>query len=547
MSSPSVSSVAMAAAAAFSFIEVTEPSTSTTLSLVTSNAVYLCTTTGRVLKLALPSLALVATVDVTQLPFTAACEADNGHLVFAAGTSQPIVYRLTPDLQVLGQTEASFAGPINAMATDRSTLVTLTPSVVHMFDITSAGLVAASVPSVALPVTAGPGTVLLLDRRSTPATALIGTQDAPAGVMRFTLGTNTVRTLRLHAGEDRINTGVIGGKFAYFGLGTATTVQSDNTPSPQCFVAKVDLDDFTEADMVVLEPCVGDLVSAAVNAELDLGMFGSSSKPAQVFAVALRSYPPCPDDCSGHGRCVKGMCLCDEFFTSDNCHVDTRLCKNDCSHHGTCHNAVCTCEPGFGGDDCSVQGDKCAQLCVHGACTGTGNTFPCVCSSASWTGALCDQSTCPADCSHRGTCTNGRCVCEPGFRGDDCSQRVEGSSPSLQSCVRDADCNNPNAECVGDVTDGHGQCVCRAGYAGENCEPKVKAEEEAGMSVVVVGLLVFAALILGMVVGVTVWKRYMGPQALAASVTSMDAGVIGEAKSRVVAGGYTRLPRRLAK
>uniref|UniRef100_A0A2K5TVX7 Tenascin-N n=1 Tax=Macaca fascicularis TaxID=9541 RepID=A0A2K5TVX7_MACFA len=62
-------------------------------------------------------------------------------------------------------------------------------------------------------------------------------------------------------------------------------------------------------------------------------------------------YPACPENCSGHGECVRGVCQCHEDFTSEDC--SERRCPGDCSGHGFCDTGECYCEEGFTGLDCA--------------------------------------------------------------------------------------------------------------------------------------------------------------------------------------------------
>ncbi|KAB0342754.1 hypothetical protein FD754_019680 [Muntiacus muntjak] len=63
------------------------------------------------------------------------------------------------------------------------------------------------------------------------------------------------------------------------------------------------------------------------------------------------AYPACPENCSAHGTCVRGVCQCHEDFTSEDC--SERRCPGDCSGHGFCDTGECYCEEGFTGLDCA--------------------------------------------------------------------------------------------------------------------------------------------------------------------------------------------------
>lgn len=131
-------------------------------------------------------------------------------------------------------------------------------------------------------------------------------------------------------------------------------------------------------------------------------------------------------------------------------------CPNECSGRGFCRsNGVCQCFPGNNGNDCSLRtcpvaeswdagvgnGHELAECSERGACnTKTGQ---CACYPG-FTGAACQRTACPNDCSGRGQCKLikdlpnvqaagyakweanrlTKCVCDAGYMGIDCSERV---------------------------------------------------------------------------------------------------------------------------
>ncbi|XP_049909580.1 tenascin-like [Epinephelus moara] len=110
-------------------------------------------------------------------------------------------------------------------------------------------------------------------------------------------------------------------------------------------------------------------------------------------------------------------------------------------------------------DQCNGDGPCCSAQ-VTGAvgtkpyCNGHGNysteTCGCVCEPG-WKGPNCSEPECPNKCQNRGRCVDGKCVCFKGFTGEDCT---------LEVCP--VDCG-AYGQCVGGV------CICSDGFFGEDC------------------------------------------------------------------------------
>ena len=214
----------------------------------------------------------------------------------------------------------------------------------------------------------------------------------------------------------------------------------------------------------------------------------------------------CPNGCSGKGKCVtegdKSFCQCSAGFWGVDC--ATPLCRNNCHGRGVCrvgpnplytsktpfsfasatatsNNAQlqdmllslsdqakaaakdvwfrsqshCECRPGFYGRECALVKDvetanACPNACSgHGLCDSIAGRCQC---NAGFSGADCSIE-CPSHCSLHGVCTHdGICQCKPGFSGPDCSVR---------ECLND--CSNNG------VCDDNGKCQCVNGWGGESC------------------------------------------------------------------------------
>ncbi|XP_054139991.1 tenascin [Melozone crissalis] len=87
-------------------------------------------------------------------------------------------------------------------------------------------------------------------------------------------------------------------------------------------------------------------------------------------------------------------------------------------------------------------------------CSGHGNysidICGCICEPG-WKGPNCSQPSCPNDCNDQGKCVDGLCVCFEGYTGPDCSQEL-----CPQGC-------GAHGRCVG------GQCLCHEGFVGDDC------------------------------------------------------------------------------
>ncbi|XP_051552470.1 tenascin-like [Myxocyprinus asiaticus] len=108
------------------------------------------------------------------------------------------------------------------------------------------------------------------------------------------------------------------------------------------------------------------------------------------------------------------------------------------------------CTSGAGCCGAQVRGEVTAKP----YCSGRGNysteTCSCLCEPG-WKGPNCSEPECPNFCQDQGRCEDGKCICFEGFGGEDCG---------IELCP--VDCGE-NGECI------DGACLCEEGFIGEDC------------------------------------------------------------------------------
>lgn len=115
-----------------------------------------------------------------------------------------------------------------------------------------------------------------------------------------------------------------------------------------------------------------------------------------------------PDDANDQGSIVTALSALDGNATGN--------CSKNCSGHGSCSRGKCLCDTPWSGRACDVK-VTCPNNCGgHGRCTATGK---CVC-TAGWEGRDCMSAACPNNCNARGICVAGTCQCKQGFDGESC-------------------------------------------------------------------------------------------------------------------------------
>ncbi|XP_063344970.1 tenascin isoform X1 [Pelmatolapia mariae] len=108
------------------------------------------------------------------------------------------------------------------------------------------------------------------------------------------------------------------------------------------------------------------------------------------------------------------------------------------------------CTSGAGCCGAQVTGEVSSKPYCNGRGNWSTDTCSCVCEPG-WKGPNCTEPECPSDCQDQGRCIDGKCECFEGFGGDDCS---------IELCL--LDCGD-YGHCV------DGSCLCEDGFIGEDC------------------------------------------------------------------------------
>uniref|UniRef100_A0A674BXQ1 Slit homolog 1a (Drosophila) n=1 Tax=Salmo trutta TaxID=8032 RepID=A0A674BXQ1_SALTR len=201
----------------------------------------------------------------------------------------------------------------------------------------------------------------------------------------------------------------------------------------------------------------------------------------EVDSIVLAKCNPClSSPCVNQGICHSDLveiyrCSCPPEFKGRNCETSLNACvSNPCVNGGTCQldeeeeaAYSCACPLGFDGPTCLTNIDDCEDNdCGNGAaCIDGINHYTCLCPleyTISTCGRLKDLPCHPylmpwLKLTH--VCVCCRCVCSPGYVGDDCSVDYD-------DCEENR-CQN-RAQCV-DQLNGY-SCSCLDGYSGQLCE-----------------------------------------------------------------------------
>jgi hypothetical protein len=161
--------------------------------------------------------------------------------------------------------------------------------------------------------------------------------------------------------------------------------------------------------------------------------------PNTQSVVGIGSFVPC----NNRGLCdyAKGSCSCQGLFSSSSGSL-----TNAAGNAGNCGYYTTAPSSCAGSTSCSG----------HGICSGASN-FECSCYEG-WTAYDCSIQTCPTgkawwdeptsanvahgmiECSGRGLCTNGKCVCQAGYEGASCERISCPLDTSLGYCSGAGQC-----------------------------------------------------------------------------------------------------------
>ncbi|KHJ49552.1 hypothetical protein D918_00679 [Trichuris suis] len=193
-------------------------------------------------------------------------------------------------------------------------------------------------------------------------------------------------------------------------------------------------------------------------------------KPLDVSSIACNSPS---DTCCPEVKVIKSNISCSDFAYNSTLNLKAAGCKNggtmgtDAYGHTACH-----CTDRFNGTEC--QNNVCDGYCLNEAtCTASMGKPSCFCHRG-FIGPTCEglADSCGENkpCQNGGTCAQmsvagkklGICKCPTSHGGVFCEHKAGNCSD--ESC-------NFAGECVVDVTYNTVRCVCYPGYKGEECLP----------------------------------------------------------------------------
>ncbi|XP_037968602.2 protein shifted isoform X2 [Plutella xylostella] len=171
----------------------------------------------------------------------------------------------------------------------------------------------------------------------------------------------------------------------------------------------------------------------------------------------------CDKKCANQGWCNNDkICQCPEGYMGQYCR--TALCYPQCMNGGNCTApGVCSCPTGYQGRHC--EGGICSQKCLNGGKCIQKDTCDC---PKGYYGLRCEFSKCVIPCLNGGRCKGvNKCRCPVGLQGNHCEVgRRLGGSDCSRGC-RHGTCVN-------------GTCVCEPGWRGRLCHRSYGSSEESG-------------------------------------------------------------------
>lgn len=112
----------------------------------------------------------------------------------------------------------------------------------------------------------------------------------------------------------------------------------------------------------------------------------------QLQLTEAHNYTPCPNSCSGNGKCDLGVCTCFDGFTAADCSLRT------CPHGPAYADSASATDTAHNMAECSNRG-KCDRI-----------TGQCICDSPMFEGSACERFSCPNDCSGKGRCISSKAL-----------------------------------------------------------------------------------------------------------------------------------------